>query len=454
MAKPTLFFLHALGGSRHAWSRVVAQLGDRFDCVALDIPGFGDADPPDHFDTEALVDWFSAEVIDRQPSCWFAIGHSMGGKIATLTAARARDGVAGLAGLAGVVLVAASPPAPEPMEESRRRTMLAWFQTGQPTREEAGQFVDANCAAVLPDDCRNAAIDDVLRTAPSAWSAWLTRGSREDCTAQAGCIGVPAVIVAGGQDGDLGEAAQRRLNAPHYAHAQLAIVVDAAHLISYEQPQELAQLIAAHVDCCIAHCLPEDFIALLNSERVAPRMRATLLARHAGPPAAGKRVLSPRQLDVLAAVAARVLDGAGNARQIARRIDIALAEGGGDGWRYADLPEDRLALPLGLDALDALAGGFAEQSADGQDRWLRDIAHSVVGNTSTYGLDATQLAHWFEDVRADVVRTWTSLPATMAALGYDGFAVGNDTGNGPLGYAETAADRQERWQLRVTGVVR
>ncbi|WP_372364098.1 alpha/beta fold hydrolase [Xanthomonas sp. NCPPB 3583] len=448
MAKPTLFFLHALGASRQEWSHVIAQLGSRFDCIALDIPGFGDAPALDHFDTNALVDWFSAEVIRRQPACWFAVGHSMGGKIATLTAARARDGVAGLAGLAGVVLVAASPPAPEPMQEPRRRTMLAWFETGQPARVEAAQFVDANCACPLPDEIRDAAINDVLRTAPSAWMAWLTHGSREDCTAQAGCIGVPALIVAGGQDGDLGEAAQRRLNAPHYAHAQFAIVADAAHLIPYEQPQELARLIAAHVDRCIENCLPEDFIALLNSERVAPRMRKTLLARHAGPPASGEGVLNPRQLNVLAAVAARVLDGAGDAAQIARRIDLQLAEGTGDGWRYADLPDDRLAMALGLDALDALAGGFAEQSARDQDRWLQEIAHSVVGNTSAHGLDAGQFAHWFEDVRADVVRTWTSLPATMAALGYDGFAVGNDTGSGPVGYVETAAGRDEHWQLR------
>ncbi|MCC8539477.1 alpha/beta fold hydrolase [Xanthomonas axonopodis pv. poinsettiicola] len=453
MAKPMLFFLHALGGSRHEWSHVIAQLGDQCDCIALDIPGFGDAAPLEHFDTHALVDWFSAAVIARQPACWFAVGHSMGGKIATLTAARAREGVAGLAGLAGVVLVAASPPAPEPMEESRRRTMLAWFEAGRPTRDEAAQFVDANCASTLPNERRNAAIDDVLRTAPSAWTAWLTRGSREDCTAQAACIGVPAMIVAGGQDGDLGEGAQRRLNVQHYAQAQLALVADAAHLIPYEQPQQLARLIAEHVQRCRPHCLPEDFIALLNSERVMPRMRKTLLARHAGPPATAEGVLNPRQLEVLAAVVARVLDGEGDARQIARHIDVQLAAGTGDGWRHADLPADRLALPLGLEVLDALAGGFAEQSVAAQERWLQDIAHAAIGDTSAHGLDARQLAHWFEDVRAETIRIWTSLPATMAALGYDGFAVGH-VDNGSVGYEETAADRQEPWQLHACGADR
>ncbi|KQQ75675.1 hypothetical protein ASF73_07735 [Xanthomonas sp. Leaf131] len=60
----------------------------RFECVALDIPGFGDAPPLAHVDTAALVAWFVEQVIRRQPTCWFAIGHSMGGKIATLAARR------------------------------------------------------------------------------------------------------------------------------------------------------------------------------------------------------------------------------------------------------------------------------------------------------------------------------------------------------------------------------
>lgn len=132
MAKPTLFFLHALGSSSNEWSGVIQRLEARFDCVALDIPGFGDAPPLQHVDTAALAAWFVEEVIRRQPTCWFAVGHSMGGKIATLAAAQAREGVAGLAGLAGVILVAASPPAPEPMEESRRQTMLAWFERAIP----------------------------------------------------------------------------------------------------------------------------------------------------------------------------------------------------------------------------------------------------------------------------------------------------------------------------------
>ncbi|WOB49418.1 alpha/beta fold hydrolase [Xanthomonas hydrangeae] len=451
MAKPTLFFLHALGSSSNEWSGVIQRLEARFDCVALDIPGFGEAPPLQHVDTTALVAWFVEEVIRRQPTCWFAIGHSMGGKIATLAAAQARDGMAGLAGLAGVILVAASPPAPEPMDESRRRTMLAWFEKGRPTREEAEQFIDDNCAMALPAPIRNAAVDDVLRTIAKAWIAWLAHASREDCSAQAGYMDVPALIIAGREDGDLGEAAQTALNAPHYHDARVDVVADAAHLIPYEQPQHLAQLIAAHVDRSVDKCLPDDFIRLLNADRAAPRMRKLLLSRHAGPPATAQGVLSQHQLELLTAVVARVLDGASDAREIARRMDIQLAEGAGDGWRHAALPPDRHAVPLGLDTLDALSNGFAGLPAEIQDHWLREVARATAGDSSAHGLDAAQLAHWFEDLRAEAARTWVSLPTTMAAMGYDGFAVGG-AGIDSTGYQQTAADRQEAWQLPAKGL--
>jgi len=38
-----------------------------------------------------------------------------------------------------------------------------------------------------------------------------------------------------------------------------------------------------------------------------------------------------------------------------------------------------------------------------------------------------------------------SLPATMAAIGYDGFAVGGD-GRRKQGYARTSAGDREAWQ--------
>lgn len=47
--------------------------------------------------------------------------------------------------MASVVLVAASPPWPEPIDEARRVRMIDWFADGTITAEDAATFVDANC---------------------------------------------------------------------------------------------------------------------------------------------------------------------------------------------------------------------------------------------------------------------------------------------------------------------
>jgi len=180
------------------------------------------------------------------------VGHSMGGKIATLIAARAQAGASGPV-VRGVVLVAASPPSPEPMDEARRERMIGWFADGAPTEADAATFVDANTASPLSEFWRGQAIADVHRSRPEAWRGWLEQGSREDWGDRVGRIACPALILAGQEDGDLGADAQRRLNLPHYPDADLQIVAGAAHLIPYEQPEVLAALIRDHA----ARCSPD-----------------------------------------------------------------------------------------------------------------------------------------------------------------------------------------------------
>ena len=74
----------------------------------------------------------------------------------------------------------------------------------------------------------------------------------------------------------------------------------------------------------------------------------------------------------------------------------------------------------------------------------------IAGGTVGIEEDATRLSPvqmrlWFEDVRAETVRIWMAQPATMAAIGYDGFAVGGD-GPRKQGYTRTGADDPEAWQ--------
>jgi pimeloyl-ACP methyl ester carboxylesterase len=176
-------------------------------------------------------------------------GHSMGAKVSGVLARRAEDGAEALAGLRGVILLAGSPPGPEPMEEAKRTDMLRWFAGSRTTwKTHASDYIDENMAGTLAPERKARAVADLLRMHPAAWAAWLQHGSREDWAERIGVLRMPALILAGAADSALGEAAQRRLTAPHYASHRLVTLKGAAHLLPMEQPDEVAALIADHVE--------------------------------------------------------------------------------------------------------------------------------------------------------------------------------------------------------------
>ncbi len=442
MTGPTLIFLHALGASASEWNHVFEHLPEH-DCVALDLPGFGTAADEGYANVGEMANWLVDEIRARAPTSCVLVGHSMGGKIVSLVAARAVAGEIGLSGVVGVILVTASPPSPEPMDEDRRTDMIGWFAHGQASPTDAATFIDANTAKPLATPLRNAAIDDVQRSSREAWLGWLERGSREDWSAAVGRIAIPALIIAGAEDGDLGEDAQRRLNLPHYADADLRVVQGAAHLIPYEQPQALAGLIESHLATIASAELPDDFGKLLASDRVSRRTRTVLLERLQPP--AQTEFWTAEERATAAGLVVQILPRSGGDSALVDRVLAGIGDGTGDGWRFAALPCDREAWQRGLATLENVSGGFTALERDEQTRVLERVAGGEFGSDDAAQLSPQQMALWFEDVRAEVVRVWMSLPSTMASIGYDGFAVGGD-GHRKQGYTRTGADELESWQ--------
>ena len=439
--KTVLFMLHALGGSARAWDGVVACLDPSFEAVAIDLPGFGNAHDADDCGVSATADHVVAAVRRRGAARWLLVGHSMGGKIASIVASRALHGEPGLFGLAGVVLLAASPPSPEPMAEDRRREMIGWAADGPLDHAAARTFVDANVGAALAPAADAAALADLARASRQGWLGWLERGSREDWSAEVGTLDLPALIVVGGADGDLGEDGQRATNAVVYPRAAIAVEKGAGHLLPLERPRE----IAAH----IAHfwldkagtglAVPEAFARVIASTRVSRRMRAALAVRAlADDPGYTPQVLSPMQLKTLRSVAACVVPQTGAAIDLAVRIDAQLASGKGDGWRFAALPPDAESYTTALDAM----AGFAALTAAEQQAMLVRVDR---GKFTSAGLSAAQMKLWFEDLRADLVHLWVAHPATMADIGFDGFANGGD-GPRKQGFERLGAGERESWE--------
>lgn len=441
----TAFCLHALGSSSEEFALLRSELAGTLDLVGIDLPGFGRSPASGGTTVEEMAVLVERAIGASGATEWAIVGHSMGGKVATVVADRTVTGANGLFGLRAVVLLAASPLAPEPMDESRRASMLSWAADGPIEPHHAAEFVDANTTGVLPPDRHEQAVQDVQRTDPRAWRDWLLRGSREDWSTTAGPNPVPTLVLAGAEDGDLAADAQRRLTMPHWPAAELHEVAGAAHLLPWERPVEVAALVRDFWARRVAHgpVVPAGQARIIASPRVSARTRGVLAVRALpDDPAATPDALTPQQLDVLRAVARIVVPQPGRGDvDLALRVDRQLAAGQGDGWRPDGMPTDVDAYRGALDVL-------AAAPADDLPAVLEDVA---AGRYRSDGaLDADQLRAWFEDASVDLVKQWLAHPATMSEIDYDGFANGGD-GVRKQGFQLLGAGQREAWEPEGAG---
>lgn len=444
---PFVFCLHYLGGSAREWSRVV-DLVPNARCIPLDLPGFGDASEASGYTVVEMVAHVERAIAAHAPHRWYVVGHSMGAKIATVIARRAEDGV-GLSGLEGLVLVAGSPPSPEPMPEEQRRTMLAYFSGDVATRQaDALTYVAQNTSAPLDPEFEVIAVADVLRANHNAWRAWLEVGSREDWADRIGTARTPTLLIAGADDTNLGPSAQRQLMAPHFANVRLVTLAGAKHLLPMERAEEVAFAISDHI-------AEVAYRALIASDRVGKITREALLARstsdhHAYAPLA----LDASSFEILRAVLARVIpQDAETHIDLAARIDTQLHYDTGDGWRFDVLPTDREAYRAALQALDAAANGkhgerFEHLDSAQQDDVLERVAEGRLESSSD-GLGARQMRSWFEELRADAVKAYLADLRTLARIGYSGIANGGD-GTPKSGFARVGLGEREAWEPLAT----
>ncbi|CAL4860766.1 alpha/beta hydrolase [Microbacterium sp. MM2322] len=434
----TVFFLPGLGLDASAVSAIAAAADARLRIVAVDLLDRGRAASVDDLADTALER--IAAAADGGP--FLVCGHSLGGKVAGRVMARVLAGTEPVFGLAGAVLLAPSPPAPEPMPDSTRAEMLETAQGEHLSREDAAAFIAANVAAPLAADLHDAAIDAVVRQPASAWRDWLTAGSLEDATSLVGVLDLPVVVLAGEEDDALGADAQPELVADVYPRARVERMPGVGHLLPYEAPERVAAVLMTTWQAIRAGApvVPTEWGRVLASTRVDVAVRRALAHRAiADDLERAPRTLSRAQVQTLRELAARLVpQGEGGAIDLALRVDDLLADDGGDGWRPAGSPVDAVAYGLGLDAIAAV---WPSEAAGQRDLIARIVAEGIPAD----GLGADGIRSWFEDARNDLLRVWLSHPASLVRIGFDGFAIGG-MGPRPAGWAEISAGRREPWE--------
>jgi pimeloyl-ACP methyl ester carboxylesterase len=471
-----LVFMPFLGGSEREWSRVISSLGTRYSCAGIDMPGFGSAAEISGYSVTQMVDYLTTVLLGLDIGPFVLVGHSMSGKVAAVAARRWQDGDEALKQLRGIILVASSPPSPEPISKSKRESMMKSLgRAGTRSRTQAEKYLRDNLAgSSVPQDVLDSAVTDVLRANPDAWDAWLLAGSREDWSDRVGTLDLPALIVAGEQDEGLGAALQVAKVLPHFSSGLLKVVPDCGHLVPIERPHELANLIKDFMASLPprsearpqtwANARAVKFTHLIRSDRVSELTRKVLQDR-AFPDSLEHKpsVLATNEYMALNLVAQHVIPQGGSQIDLAARLEKRLASGKGKGWRYADLPEEIHAYKAALASLDLHAKAkhgvlFVDLDNRQQVDLLAMMGDGVLelagpgirpGQLEPHNpampLTAAQLKLWFGDVCADLASIYVSHPATLARIDFNGIADGADsealTGFVRLGLGET-----ETWE--------
>ncbi len=234
----TLVFLHYFGGSALEWQFVINKLSDQYRCLAIDLRGHGDSDAPaTGYSVNDMTDDVSSLLHTLDVQDYILIGHSMSGKVALALAARQPNG------LQSLILIAPSPPVPEPISDTDRQDML----TTHGQRSAAEQTFEKITVRPVSEEIKDQIIADNLRTSKAAWNAWLTLGSKEDISAQMNTVVIPVSIIVGDADKALKPDVQKTMTMPYLKNVTFDTILNAGHLLPWEAPNELADFILKKV---------------------------------------------------------------------------------------------------------------------------------------------------------------------------------------------------------------
>ena len=437
--RPALVLMHFLGGSGREWDETVVQLGPEYMTVRLDLPGFGGSADETGYSVAAMADAVEETLDGLHLPRFVLVGHSMSGKVAMLIARRMQS--AGARGLAGLLLVAPSPPGPEPMSEEKRGGMIALLGEGHHADDfrRARSYITKNGERDIPSDVEARAANEVLRMNRTAWAAWVSHGSREDWGERIGVLDLPALVVAGETDKSLGPDIQKQVTMSHLGRGRLIRVEGCSHLVPMERPKQMADILRMFVESLTMSAdVTPAYRALMEGERVSPRTREVLEQRLAGPARTEGLLMALEERTLRAMLARIVPQPQGETIDLAGFVLARLASGKGDGWRYDILPADLDAYRAGL---ARLAGqGFERMDATAQDRTLAALAE-VKGSAD---------ARWFEEVRSDATEAYMAHPATLARIGYSGIGVGNKA-TPHQGFVTIGPNEREAWEPVAVG---
>jgi 2-succinyl-6-hydroxy-2,4-cyclohexadiene-1-carboxylate synthase len=239
--------LHGFTGSSGNWAPLCSALADRFQTIAIDLPGHGNSSSPSdpsRYSAERLADDI-VQVADEVGADRFALmGYSMGGRMALRCALRHPERISAL------VLESTSPGI---VDSAARHARIASDSLLAESIEKKGVvwFVDqwemlslwATPKNLTPER-RSALREQRLKNDAQGLANSLRgagAGTVEPVIDRLLSIDVPSLIIAGALDTAYVEYAKIMERA--VPHARMEIIDDAGHSIHFEKPDALADAV-------------------------------------------------------------------------------------------------------------------------------------------------------------------------------------------------------------------
>jgi pimeloyl-ACP methyl ester carboxylesterase len=235
MKSTTLIFLHYFGGSKESWNWTIADLVDDFNCVALNLPGFGGLPFLDKPSLAGMAEYVTEQIQALNTGPCILIGHSMGGKIAVQVAIQNAENDL----ISQLILVAPSPPSIEKMPEDQRELVR-----GDQGNLQAIKSVNDAIVKSLSKAQNELAVKTQMEIEVAARKWWVDEGTMESVATESKNLEIPITLIVSKTDPAITYDMTTSETIPNLPkHAKLIVTTDIGHLIPLEDPAWLAETI-------------------------------------------------------------------------------------------------------------------------------------------------------------------------------------------------------------------
>jgi len=231
--KENLVFLHYFGGSAQSWRWVIAKLQQHYNCIALNLPGFGGEPALPEPSIANYTSFIREKLESMNVESYVLIGHSMSGKFAVDVATNDPNFA-----VKQLILVAPSPPTIEHISEEERQKKLI-----HPNQKQAEIAADSATIKPLTEEQRQLIIKNNLEVEEQTWKWWLTEGMNHSIAEDQAHLFLPITVLASEDDPAISFESILKETMPHLPDAKLVTTKGVGHLIPMEDPEWLAEQI-------------------------------------------------------------------------------------------------------------------------------------------------------------------------------------------------------------------